>query len=170
LITIAQAALLIVLASTWNVIAADLTPPDRSPGAVNASRPANAQFDDAFQLVSWDAESDANAITLRLNWQADAAMTTTYWFSALLVGPDGAALPEAVVWQPLQTRYPTTCWRPGETIGDMISLPLPADAQAGEWWISLAAFGDEVGQERLPVTLSDGSADNQVGLGPVSVG
>jgi len=172
LITAAQAALLIALASTWNVIGADLTPPDNPPGAVNASRPANAHFDGAFQLIGWDAESDTTegAITLRLNWQADSAMTTPYWFSALLVGPDGAALPEAVVWQPLQTRYPTTCWRPGETVGDTISLPLPANAQAGEWWISLAAFGDATAQQRLPVTLADGAIDQQVGLGPVSVG
>ncbi len=96
-------------------------------------------------------------------------MTTPYWFSALLVGPDGAPLPNATVWQPLQTRYPTTCWLPGEQVGETVTLPLPADPQSGGWYISLAALTDDHASARLPVTLPDGSTDTQIGLGPVNV-
>lgn len=170
-ITVAQAALMLALAITWPVMEVhDLTPPPDPPGGLEATRPAGATFGDSFRLAGWDADVGAGTGTLRLDWQAIAPMTTPYWFAALPVAPDGTTPAEAVVWQAVEGRYPTTCWTPGERVGDTVTLPLPPDAPAGEWWISLSAFAD-VGRadERLPVMLPDGSQDTQVGLGPVLV-
>ena len=166
-----QVALLLVIAATWDVInAPDMSPPPEAPGAVAASRPAGAQFGNAFRLASWDAEVSAEAVRLFLNWEVQQAVTTPYWFAGLLVAPDGT-LPQApLVWQALDTRYPTTCWQPGEMVGDVIDLPLPDDPTSGEWWVSLSVFADKADPEdRLRVQLPDGEADNQVGLGPVMV-
>jgi Dolichyl-phosphate-mannose-protein mannosyltransferase len=167
----AQAVLMIVLAIVLPVIdAPDMTPPPNSPTFVSASRPATANFDENFRLENWDAESDGDAIILRLNWQPLRQMTTPYWFSALLVSPAGAPAGEALVWQPLETRYPTTCWQANAIVSDSVRLPLPADAPTGDWWISLSAFGDvDHPEQRVPVTFSDGSTDTQIGLGPVNV-
>ena len=55
---------------------------------------------------------------------------------------------------------------PGAALTDHIRLALPEGAQ-GPFWISLSAFGDDQGGDRLPVTAPGGSQDTQVGLGPV---
>jgi hypothetical protein len=170
-IGIGQATLMIVLAITWAVInAPDMMPPPAPPGGLGTTNPTNAAFDTSFRLVGWDASADENAIILRLDWQSTAQITTPYWFSALLVAPDGTPQSESTVWQPLETHYPTTCWADDETVGDTIRLLLPPNAASGDWWISLSAFADVNNPEqRLTVTLSDSTVDNQVGLGPVSV-
>jgi hypothetical protein len=52
----------------------------------------------------------------------------------------------------------------------VVSLPLPDNPQSGAWWISLSAFADKDQPAlRLPVLLSDGTTDDQIGLGPVTV-
>lgn len=165
-----QAVLLVILVIVLPVIdAPDMTFPPDAPAFVLASRVSGAAFGQDFRLENWEAEIEEDVITLRLNWQPLRQMTTPYWFSALLVAPDGAAVGEAVVWQPLETRYPTTCWQPDAVVSDSVRLPLPADAPAGAWWISLSAFGDvDHPEQRVTVTLPDGSTDTQVGLGPVS--
>ncbi|MAS33193.1 MAG: hypothetical protein CL610_04245 [Anaerolineaceae bacterium] len=165
----AQAALLLVVGATWLLInAPNITPPPSPPGAVVAERPVNATWSNQFQLTGWDAERIDDHLQLRLNWQTRESMTTPYWFAALLVAPDGSVPQETIVWQALDTAYPTTCWKAGEIVGDTIDLPLPADPQPGEWWISLSVFADKEQPEvRLPVTAPDGSTDDQLGLGPV---
>jgi hypothetical protein len=105
-----------------------------------------------------------------LHWEALRRNDRPYYFSAVLVGPDGRALP-GVVWQPLATRYPTTCWSPGQSVIDRIELPLGNEPPPGEWWLSLSAFGmaGEQPTANLPVTLPGGARDTQVGLGPLRV-
>jgi hypothetical protein len=78
-----------------------------------------------------------------------------------------------VVWQPDETRYPTTCWLAGSPLGDSIRIPLPDDAPQGAWYISLTAFAD-VNQPLetvgvLQPALSLDTTDRQVGLGPIMV-
>jgi hypothetical protein len=170
-ISIGQAAIMVTLAVTWAVIdAPDIRPRPAPPGGLATTRPANAAFDGLFRLANWDATTSEHEITLRLDWQGIAPITTPYWFSALLVSPDGTPMSESVVWQPLETQYPTTCWTPQEWVGDTITLPLPRNPASGDWWISLSAFADtEHPEQRLPVVLEDGSQDTQVGLGPVAI-
>lgn len=171
LVSLGQAALLLAVGAAWMLInAPNMSPPPQPPGPISVGRQIDARLDDAFWLVGWDAEAAGDTVQLRLNWQAARQMTTPYWFAALLVAPDGSIPHDSVVWQALDTAYPTTCWKPGEIVGDTIDLPLPADALAGDWWISLSVFGDKEHPEiRLPVTLADGTQDDQIGLGPVTV-
>jgi hypothetical protein len=170
-VSIGQVALLIAVGASWLLInAPNMTPPPSAPGAVLAERPSGATFDGQFQLAGWDAQQVDDHIELHLNWQPIQQMTTPYWFAALLVAPDGSVPQASVVWQALDTNYPTTCWKAGEMVGDSIDLLLPEEMQAGEWWISLSAFGDKDRPEmRLPVVLPDGATDNQVGLGPILI-
>jgi hypothetical protein len=167
-LTIAQALLMIVPAITLAAIdAPDMKPAPVPPGSIEVAQPLNAAFADQFTLAGWDATANNSTITLRLNWQAREQMTTPYWFSALLVDPSGAPVSEAEVWQPFQTNYPTTCWSPGEMIGETVTLTLPPDAAGGDWWISLAAFADQNAADRLPITAPDGATGQQIGLGPI---
>lgn len=166
-IALGQAALMLALATHWNVIGSELTPPPDPPGGVGAARPADAVFGGALHLRGWDATVQDGVVVLRLDWQADERPTVAYFFSALLVAPDGAPVPQAVVWQPFDTRYPATCWAPGEWVGDTVRLPLPPDAAPGEWWISLSVLGDAA-RDYQPVPLSSGDGV-QIGLGPIAV-
>lgn len=170
-ISLSQAVLMVVLAAALPVIGTpDMHPPPPAPPFVAATRASGADFDQNFRLVNWDAEREADSILLRLNWQPLRPMTTPYWFSALLVSPDGSPAGETLVWQPLETRYPTTCWSAGALVSDSVRLPLSVHAPDGEWWISLSAFGDvDHPEQRVTVTLPDGSTDTQVGLGPISI-
>jgi hypothetical protein len=179
LITAAQAICTLVLTA---VIAAhnapDLTPTPSVPPPLTVQRPTDALYSgssgDLYRLIGWDAESTANSIRLSLNWQATQRPDQPQWFSAILVSPDGEAL-SAFEWQPGgladAPRYPTTCWTPGTVIGDQVEIPLPKDASSGEWYLSLAAFGDDALPEgRLRVIQPNGESDVQVGLGPILAG
>ncbi|MFW5748097.1 MAG: hypothetical protein ACOCYT_00640 [Chloroflexota bacterium] len=171
---------LLALALTVNlaVIGTDFTEPE-PPSMIAASTPVQAVYTDAagdalLQLSAFDAAADDDTVRLTLNWRAQRTLTDVYWFGAQLVGPEGTVT-EMRLWQPREldgrdARYPTTCWGPGAVVSDVVLLPLPEAAAAGEWWVSLAVFGlDDTPEGRLPVVLGDGTRDVQVGLGPVVV-
>jgi hypothetical protein len=172
-LVVAQAALMIVLASTLDAIGTDLIPPPNAPASIADAQPVSADFG-GFRLIGWSGAEENGSITLALNWQAETRSVTPYWFSALLVDPSGGVAGEAL-WQPDDGAYPVSCWVPGAVIGDQITIALPENAEPGAWWISLAAFDasqsiSAPGEEgRLNVTLADGSTDGQIGLGPVMV-
>jgi hypothetical protein len=170
-VTVTQAALMAALAASIPVMTVlDMTPPPPPPGAASAGRPADAWFGDDLHLVGWDAAAEGGHIRLSLNWRARDQVTTPYWFAALLVDPNGAAAGEPLVWQPGDTRYPATCWQPGEITGDTVLIPLPDDAPPGGWWLSLVAFADVAAPEtRLTVQQPGQPPDDQLGLGPVVV-
>lgn len=178
-LTLLHALLLLVLAVALDPINTDLTlprPPETSP---DATRPLTAAFQasdgSGFALVGWDAAySGGGDLQLDLLWEGERPSVVPYWLGAFWVGPDGRT-GEPVLWQPRQSfgmdaRFPTTCWVDSVRVSDRVLLPLPADAVPGDYWLSLAVFGDAAQPEgRLRVTLADGAADVQVGLGPVRV-
>jgi hypothetical protein len=170
---IVQAILLVALASTWNVMAApDIQPRPATPPVHENIIPLDARFEPSFTLTGWSGSYDGDSITLNLNWQSATQLTVPYYFAALPVAPDGSN-GDAVVWQPQATRYPTTCWLPNMPLGDTIQIPLPDNALAGEWYISLTAFADvDNPMETLPITQAgavQGTQDRQIGLGPIVV-
>jgi hypothetical protein len=171
----AQAMLLIALITSIEAYPApDLSPPP-APPMVEAERAVDARFSTAsgesFRLTAWDAEQQGDSLVLRTQWQGESLPLEPYWFAAVLAGPDGITHP-VEAWQPADAqgeRYPTTCWNTGQMIGTTQPFPLPEDAAPGDWYISLAAFGDNSTPEgRLRVTTSEGD-DVQIGLGPVMV-
>jgi hypothetical protein len=133
---------------------------------------ADATFGDALHLSGYQAEyrPATQTLALALKWRTLRRTDMPYYFSAVLVAPDGHPLP-GVVWQPFADLYPTSCWQPNQPIVDQIALPLGPDSAAGDWWLSLRAFGILADQQLppLPVSLPDGTVDTQLGLGPLRV-
>jgi hypothetical protein len=132
----------------------------------------DATFGEVLHLLGYRVEHRpaTQTLVLALNWQALRQTDLPYYFSAVLVSPDGQTLP-GVAWQPFKNLYPTSCWVPGRSLVDQVELPLPSDAAAGDWWLSLRAFG-MLADEPLPslsVSLPDGTTDTQIGLGPLRV-
>jgi hypothetical protein len=141
-----------------------------SPGNGNVVSTA-VDFDGLLQLDGYSVEYDnlENAFIVDLHWSEKQQLAVPYFFSALLVAPDGAVLP-AKDWQPFDYQYPTTCWQnDGVPLIDRISLPLGENSEVGEYWLSLSIFqiSSEGEVMRLPVKLPDGGQDTQVGLGPI---
>jgi hypothetical protein len=186
-LAVGQGILLVALAMALPVIATDFTPPPPAPELAQGLQATDAIFSAAneggrFRLTGWHATGADGEITLNLAWEDMAQNIHPYYFGAVLVAPEGQTF-DAGVWQPGQGVpvaanspdaprgvFPTTCWMPGMQVGDTITLGLPPDAVSGDWWISLAAFGDPmVADGRLLVTATDGSQDGQVGLGPIPV-
>lgn len=145
----------------------DFKAPPNKPEIITNTRPIDASFGDELQLVGWNGEITENEFVLTLTWQTRQQILAPYWFAALLVDPEGNPSGQAIVWQPLETRYPTTCWQPNRFLSDQVRLPMPDAPIRGEWWVSLVVLpDDEHPDNRLSVTLPDGSTDNQLGLGP----
>ena len=182
--TLSQAVLALVLLVNVPVMPDPLT---RPPALAKMTPDMFLAFVDTSQIATFTADAHAlfrlegfatqqtgAGVQLALTWQGINRPETAYWFGAFLVGPDGETT-EPILWQPRESfgrdaRYPTTCWDGGTAVQDRVVLPLPDNAAPGDWWVSLAAFGAAGQLEgRLNVTLSDGSPDVQVGLGPVAV-
>jgi len=164
---LALACMLLGLSGWLTMSADDVQPRPAAPQLEAAAwQPINADFG-PFRLLAWAGERRAEGLALRLLWQADERMSQPYWLAALPVAPDGG--PGApLVWQPAATRYPTTCWRLGESWSEEVVIPLPAAAPAGAWYLSLTAFAAlDAPLDTLSVALPDGTTDRQGGLGPL---
>lgn len=179
-----QALSIIILASYLSVFNTELPLPATRPQPIADMIIADATFirstDNAsFTLTGWRGEydPDQNALILWLNWTNDQQIYDALWFGATPVSPDGTA-GDMVLWQPgqfipnpdnpeLDMRYPTTCWSPNMTpLGDKVIIPLPENPELGEWWVSIAIFGDKGGTEGRLVVNGD---ELQVGIGGIRV-
>lgn len=171
LITWTQAIFMLAVCITIPAVdVLDFTNPPDAPEVITNTRPIDVRFGEELRLVGWNGEIVDNDLLLTLTWQTQIQILRPYWFAALLVDPDGNPSGEAIVWQPFETRYPTTCWQPNTFLSDQIRLPLPDAPIEGDWWVSLVILPDDENPEnRLTVTLADGSEDNQLGLGPTTV-
>jgi hypothetical protein len=111
------------------------------------------------------------AIVVDLYWRLQEPLDTPYFFSVVLVSPEGAPV-SAADWQPFDYQFPTTCWYAAVGQGqivDRIVLPVAAVAESGDYWLSLRVFElrEDNQPEFLPVMHPDGRVDDQVGLGPI---
>jgi hypothetical protein len=165
-----QGLLVVALVSSIASMSTDFTPPPPAPQVVT-TRAADALFigdTGRFRLIGWDAEIANGALHLRLNWQGIEPSLAPIWFGGALVNRSGAALPLAP-WQPSgASHYPTTCWSSGAAIGTTHTAELGSIAP-GEWWLSLAAYGDSAQPDRRLRVWSQAGEDSQIGLGPITI-
>jgi hypothetical protein len=174
LVTAVQAITLITLAAFLRVMSTELTPPPASPPVEQAAQAVidalstPATFAGRFTLIGAKATAAGDGIDLTLSWRADQRAAVPYYLSALIIKPDGQPLPPAADWQPFDTRYPVTCWQPGQVITETRHLSPGAALAPGAYWISLSAFDARDGK-RAPVTRPGQPDDTQLGLGPIPV-
>lgn len=113
-------------------------------------------FGDQVRLVGYDygplAAHDAALLRLQLAWQVDAPVGEELKVSARLLDASGeiVASQDAV---PVHWAYPTTAWRPGETVIDAYDFVLPADIDPSTLTplviLYRSANGEEVGRFSL---------------------
>jgi hypothetical protein len=97
-------------------------------------------------------------VRLTLFWQVAAPVTASLKVSARLLNPAGEAVAAADAI-PVHFAYPTSAWRPNETVTDVYDLRLPVNASPGSYtplliWYDPAQNAAEVGRIELePVTV-----------------
>ena len=93
-------------------------------------RQVDVPFGDALRLVGWDLApvpaNGADWLRLQAAWRVNSLVGEELKVSARLLGPDGSvvASQDAI---PVHWAYPTTAWRPGETVVNSYDFALPLE-------------------------------------------
>lgn len=86
-------------------------------------------------------------LTVRLYWQTEAPLDTSYTVFTHLLGPDGAQYGQQDS-VPQNGARPTDIWLPGETIVDEYRIDVAEDAPPGDYMLAVGMYNRETG-ERL---------------------
>jgi hypothetical protein len=116
--------------------------------------PSDARFGDALQLLAYRLDQDNDQLSLTLYWRSEHSMDVDYKVFVHVADPLTAIPVAQDDAMPVQWRYPTTRWAPGEVVIDTISIALQ-DVPAGSYDVALGVY-DPADAARLPVVDGDG--------------
>ena len=142
-----------------------LRPDATFPAEANPAHVQSANFDHKLALLGWD---DPREDQLTVYWRALNTLPQDYRVSVILEDAQGH---EVGRWdgRPAGYDYPTTRWQPGQEIFGRYPLPLPADALAGDYTVTLAVY-DETNPDGLDLRdAADNPAGKRVRLGPLRI-
>jgi hypothetical protein len=109
----------------------------------------NALFGETMRLLGYRLDQQADEVVLTLLWQAERRMTTDYKVFVHIFDL-GTGIPVAQDdSMPLHWTYPTTYWRPGEVVTDVIPISIE-QVPPGAYGIAVGVY-DPASGERLPV-------------------
>jgi hypothetical protein len=139
----------------------------------------DAVFGGVARLLGYSVDVEGAApgstIDLTLAWQALAPLDSDYTVFTHLLGEHNPAT-NGPLWaghdgQPDGGHYPTTAWQPGQTILDVHSLTIPADAPPGDYQFEAGLYRLAT-MARLPATDESGQRlpNDAVLLGTLAVG
>jgi hypothetical protein len=102
-----------------------------------------------MRLLGYRLDRQADEAVLTLLWRSERRMLTDYKVFVHIFDL-GTGIPVAQDdSMPLRWTYPTTYWRPGEVMTDVISIPVEQVAP-GTYGLAVGAY-DPASGERLPV-------------------
>jgi hypothetical protein len=119
--------------------------------------PTDARFSDQIRLLGYDAPDVAmigSEVHVTLYWEAIRPPDGDYVVFVHLVGADGQPV-TSHDGVPMQQRYPTGTWIPGDVVPDMHPLPLKPDALPGTHTLHVGMYSWP-NMQRLPVQDRDG--------------
>ncbi|MGQ9667805.1 MAG: hypothetical protein ACUVWB_10865, partial [Anaerolineae bacterium] len=142
----------------------------KEPASYTIPYPTRFRWENGMVLEGYavDKEAAAGILPLQLFWRAERPLDEDYTIFVHLVDRDGR------IWSqhdkpPLDGDYPTSFWRPGETVMDTYALSL-AGVPAGTYWLEVGLYPSAGGPH--PLTLMDdqgNSLGNRLLLTPVRV-
>ena len=134
-----------------------------------------ARIGESIRLLGYDLQPTSVAagkeLTLTLYWHAFAGVNSDYTVFTHLLGPDGVVYGQRDS-APLQGRYPTGRWLPGEYLVDTYVLEVSADASSGDHVVEVGMYDPTQGAARVPLYDAEGQRlqDDRLLLGqPVRV-
>jgi hypothetical protein len=120
--------------------------------------PIDAHFEGGARLAEArlpEALTPGAEIEITLYWEAEAALAEDVTVFVHLLDPDGAWV-TGDDGMPMQGRYPTGVWQPGDRIPDPHRFSLPEDLPPGLYHLATGLYRAE-GLERLVVEMEDGT-------------
>ncbi len=106
-------------------------------------RPVTVDYDGAIRLTGYDLEpaaiSDGGTVKITLYWQPQRQLHADYTAFVHLVNADGAVI-GASDHRPGGTYYPTSLWRPGDTLKDVHAIALSPDLGPGPFAIEAGLY------------------------------
>ncbi len=142
---------------------ANLPPPlDNAPVFGNVARLNGARIEPATARAG-------HSLQVELDWQAQTTPPLDYTVFVHLLDKTGQLVAGSDA-PPLDGRYPTTIWSPGERILDAHRLELPANLPPGQYQVAVGLYHQPTGQ-RLPLQLPGHPPDaaGQYHLPPLTV-
>jgi hypothetical protein len=115
-----------------------------------------AKFGEGIGLLGYDLEIK-DALDIVLYWESLEKVAASYDVFVHLLNTDGEIVAQADQ-KPLKGLAATDVWLPGDIIRDPVSIPLPADLQAGAYDLRVGVYSGESG-ERLSVQGGEVASD-----------
>ncbi len=133
------------------------------------THPTQIAFAGRIQLLGYDldARSVRQGDTLRvtLYWRALLPMNESYRVFAHLVGGENRSAGGVDVI-PARGAFPTVYWKPGDTLRDVVQIPVAANALPGKYSIEVGLYPVGKPDERL---IMRGSDEDRVVLDAIKV-
>lgn len=108
-------------------------------------------------------------IDLLLEWRVNQPVEKSYTYTAQLRGP-GQQPHAQYDDRPFRDTYPTSKWKPGETILESVSIPTGPGIPPGSYQLLIAFYdGSHPSAPRLPMGLPDGAAGPEGMFGPITI-
>ena len=123
--------------------------PCPAPALPESVLPTGARFGDALQLIGYRSIQGADVLAVTLHWQSVIRMDTDYKVFVHLFDPTTGVPVAQDDAMPMQWRYPTTFWDPGERVTDPIFISLE-DVPPGSYGLAVGVY-DPATMKRLPV-------------------
>jgi len=147
-------------------------PPDVSLDPPTPDQVGQWYLGESIMLVGYDVparSAPGETARVALYWHAREQVAEDYTVFVHLLTADGQAAAQAD-GKPLDWTYPTSLWKPGETIRDTHVLSLDSALPRGDYTIAVGLYDAATGL-RLPLRDADGAAlpDDRVLLSPLAV-
>jgi len=116
---------------------------DGPAAAVPPTQPAGQTFGDAIRMAGYDVTPDAlgpgGAAEISLHWQPVTRLGADYTTFVQLINANGDKIAQSD-HRPGGVFYPTSLWKPDETLIDRHTLALPADLGPGPYTILVGLY------------------------------
>lgn len=152
------------------------TRPDRTLLSTQPKRLTHINLDNAIELVGYTLDDSSareqpgsgsnRQLVITLFWQPLSPIPADYTNFLHLRNSEGVTVAQQDR-QPLNGNYPTSHWRPGETVIDPIRLAIPENLPAGSYTLFTGLYQLKT-LARLPV-VNDTSGENAIPLEQVTL-
>ena len=126
-------------------------------GGLDAAKPVGANLGEQVSLAGYEAPESASPgaeLEVTLYWEPLRPPEGDYVVFIHLLGPDGQ-LVASHDGPPMDGRYPTRVWLPGDVVPDVHTIVLDPNTPAGTYRLQAGMY-QWPGMERLPVWDKDG--------------
>lgn len=165
----AQALVLLAMAAVLAVVPLDLNPMRTAPAEDIITLGDGGWTDDGTVFVSdtyagqfslaryrWIADPSRQALTYEFQFTGDQPTERPYEFELIARADtdEGEAVSDPYRWYAQFGYYPSACWRAGDTIRDIVVMPLPPVPHPLRWEVTFRAIDPRTGDALPPHTLA----------------